>query len=43
MTATIDDPHDIAVIDDGDGIYAVFATNTHARSLAEDVAPTLKI
>ena len=27
MSVTIDDPHDVAVIDDGEGIYAVFATN----------------
>ena len=41
MSVTIDDPHDVAVIDDGEGIYAVFATNPDARKRIENLAPTL--
>jgi len=41
LSVTIDDPHDVAVIDDGEGIYAVFATSPHARKCVEDLAPTL--
>jgi hypothetical protein len=35
-------PDDVTVIDDGDGIYAVFAGNRRAREIVLGLIPTLQ-